>query len=45
MDLVLQEMAEDYWAEGCRLERVRCKAGKEAAIALKEGEVQCSGLN
>lgn len=42
---MLQEMAEDYWAEDCRLGRGRCKVGKEEAIALKEGEDQCSNLN
>lgn len=42
---MLQEKAEDCWAEDCRLERGRCKAAKEAAIALREGEVQCLDLN
>lgn len=42
---MLQGMAEDYWAEGCHLEKGRCKAGKEAAIALTEGGVRCSDLD
>lgn len=39
---MLQEMAEDYWAEGFHLEKGRCTAGKEAAIALMEVVDRCS---